>query len=57
MVHRNGTQPPIYYALPQEKFDLKGYLRRYLNYWYLFVLFIPLCLAAAYYHLLSTQPV
>ena len=57
MEHRNGTQPPIYYALPQEKFDLKGYLRRYLNYWYLFVLFVPLCLAAAYYHLLTTQPV
>ena len=57
MEHRNSTQPSIHYGLPPEKFDLKGYLLRYLNYWYLFLLFVPVCLAAAYYHLLTTQPI
>ncbi|MCF0051783.1 polysaccharide biosynthesis tyrosine autokinase [Dyadobacter sp. LJ53] len=39
-----------------EKFDLKAYLRRYLHYWYLFFLTIPLCLGAAYLYLIVTQP-
>ncbi|WP_051664000.1 GumC family protein [Dyadobacter crusticola] len=41
----------------QKKFNLRAYIFRYFKYWYLFVLFIPLCLAGAYYYLLSTQPV
>lgn len=48
----NGSQD-----MQQKKFNLRAYLFRYLKYWYLFLLFMPLCLAGAYYHLLSTQPV
>jgi capsular exopolysaccharide synthesis family protein len=42
---------------PQKKFNLKTYLRQYAKYWYLFVVSIPLCFAAAYYYLQTTQPV
>jgi tyrosine-protein kinase Etk/Wzc len=49
-VHRNN-----FYE--EEKFDLNGYIRRYLRYWYLFPIFIPLTIIAAWFYLQTTQPI
>ncbi|MCE7066125.1 tyrosine-protein kinase [Dyadobacter sp. CY326] len=40
-----------------KKFNLKSYLSQYAKYWYLFAVSFPLCFAAAYYYLQTTQPV
>ncbi|SEJ38981.1 capsular exopolysaccharide family [Dyadobacter sp. SG02] len=55
MDYKNSTHSSGY--VTQGKFDLKGYLRRYLQYWYLFLLLIPLSLAGAYFYLMTTQAV
>ncbi|MCF2519165.1 tyrosine-protein kinase [Dyadobacter sp. CY351] len=56
MNYKNATHPTQYHEGLREKFDLKAYLRRYLHYWYLFFLIIPLCLGGAYLYLATTQP-
>lgn len=43
--------------MEEPEFDLQEYLRRYLRYWYLFPIFVGLALTAAYFYLLTTQPV
>jgi tyrosine-protein kinase Etk/Wzc len=57
MNYRTSTHASLHREGFQEKSDLKGYLRRYLQYWYLFFLCVPLCLAGAYFYLMSTQPI
>lgn len=39
-----------------EDFDLQGYIRRYLRFWYLFPLFLVLSLTVAFFYLQLTQP-
>jgi len=56
MNYKNATHLSQNHDGLHEKFDLKAYLRRYLHYWYLFFLTIPLCLGAAYLYLIITQP-
>lgn len=57
MEDRNNNQQYDYYEEPEEKFDLQGYIRRYLRYWYLFPIFITACLIGAWYFLQITQPI
>ncbi|TLV02392.1 GumC family protein [Dyadobacter luticola] len=46
-----------YFRPERSKFDLKGYLLRYLRYWYLFPIFVALSLIAAFLYLQITKPV
>lgn len=39
------------------QFDLKGYLFRYLKYWYLFPVFLGLAMLCAFFYLRTTQPI
>ena len=41
----------------EEGFDLQGYLRRFIRYWYLFPIFFVGALIAAFFYLQITQPV
>lgn len=40
-----------------QEFNLNEYIRRYLRYWYLFPIFVFLCLTAAFFYLQTTQPI
>jgi tyrosine-protein kinase Etk/Wzc len=41
----------------EQEFNLNEYIQRYFRYWYLFPIFIFLCLIAAFFYLQITQPV
>lgn len=57
MNDRNQNTSFINEESDEQNFNLQEYARRYLRYWYLFPLFIAICLVGAYFYLALSQPI
>ena len=53
----NIDQPQVVIAQEEQSFDIKQWLFRILSIWPWIILSLSICLAIAFFHLRSTEPV